>query len=73
MCEAETRSVSAETGKAAQPPQVMTARESNLASLQRWYETYQLVYEFRGGLVKRLAAHGSHDEALGAAREAQRA
>jgi hypothetical protein len=71
MCEAETRSVSAETGKAAQPPQVMTARESNLASLQRWHET--LVYEFRGGLVKRLTAYGSHDEALGAAHEAQRA
>jgi hypothetical protein len=32
-----------------------------------------LVYEFYGGLVKRLTAYGSHDEALGAAREAQRA
>jgi ketosteroid isomerase-like protein len=30
-----------------------------------------LVYEFRGGLVKRLTAYGSHDEAFKAAREAQ--
>jgi ketosteroid isomerase-like protein len=32
-----------------------------------------LVYEFHEGLVTRLTAYGSHDEALGAAREAQRA
>jgi hypothetical protein len=32
-----------------------------------------LVYEFHWGLVKRLTAWGSHDEALRAAREAQRA
>ena len=32
-----------------------------------------MVYEFRDGLVRRVTAHGSHDEALRAAREAQRA
>jgi ketosteroid isomerase-like protein len=32
-----------------------------------------MVYEFRDGLVWRVTAHGSHDEALDAAREAQRA
>jgi hypothetical protein len=100
MCEAETRSVCAETGKAAQPPQVMTARESNLASLQRWYGTYQgrgldpardLIdeifdpqVEFSPWLAREverrtyrghegLRPYGSHDEALGAAHEAQRA
>ena len=42
----------------------MTALEGNLASIQD---------EFHGGLVKRLTAYGSHDEAFSAAREAQRA
>jgi hypothetical protein len=32
-----------------------------------------LVYEFSGGLVIRLTAYGSHNEALSAAREAQHA
>jgi len=32
-----------------------------------------LVYEFRGGLVKRLTAFGSHEEALTAAKEKQHA
>jgi len=32
-----------------------------------------LVYEFRGGLVTRLTAFGSHDEALRAAQEVERA
>jgi ketosteroid isomerase-like protein len=32
-----------------------------------------LVYEFRGGLVKRLTAFGSHEEALRAAKEKQHA
>jgi ketosteroid isomerase-like protein len=32
-----------------------------------------LVYEFRGGLVTRLTAFGSHDEAMRAAQELQRA
>jgi ketosteroid isomerase-like protein len=32
-----------------------------------------VVYEFQDGLVRRMTAYGSHDEALSAAREAQRA
>ena len=32
-----------------------------------------VVYEFQDGLVRRMTAYGSHDEALTAAREAQRA
>jgi hypothetical protein len=32
-----------------------------------------LVYEFRGGLVKRLTAFGSHEEAVRAAKEKQHA
>jgi ketosteroid isomerase-like protein len=31
------------------------------------------VYEFQDGLVRRMTAYGSHEEALAAAREAQRA
>ena len=31
------------------------------------------VFEFQDGLVRRMTAYGSHDEALSAAREAQRA
>jgi hypothetical protein len=81
----------------------MTALESNLASIQRWYGTYlgrgldpvrdlideifdpqvefspwlareveQRTYHGHEG-VRTLTAWGSHDEALRAAREAQRA
>jgi hypothetical protein len=61
---------------------------ANLETVQRWYEqtggeyeTRELeglnellpVYEFRDGLVIRLTAFGSHEEAMSTAMEAQRA